>query len=80
MNKFRCLFLGAIVVISSSMLALGGEMQAPGKSEPTPSPTPASASTTKSTTNDTPPTTTEGIQIVWPDATTILVEILLTIF
>jgi hypothetical protein len=80
MNRFRCLLLGAIVVISSSMFALGGEMQTPGKSEPSPSPTPASASTTKSTMNDTPLTTTEGIQIVWRDASTMLVEILLTIF
>jgi hypothetical protein len=80
MNKFRCLFLGAIVVISSSMLALGGEMQAPGKSNPTPTPTPTASALTTASTSDglTQPTSTE--EIVWPDATTILVEILLTIF
>ena len=78
MNAIRCFVLGAIVVISSSMLALGGEMQAPGKSDPTPAPT---GSTTASTNGQTQPTSTEEIQIGWQDdATTMLVEILLTIF
>ena len=66
-------------MISTSMLALAGEMQAPGKSDPAPTPTPA-ALTTASTTEDlTPPTSTE-VQIVWQDVTTMVVEVLLTIF
>jgi hypothetical protein len=80
MNKIRSLFLGVIVVISSSMLALGGEMQAPGKSDPTPTPTPTALTTTSISDGLTQPTSTEGIQIVWQDATTLLVQILLTIF
>ncbi len=75
MKTMRCLFLGAIVVISSSTLALGGDMQVPGKSDPTPTPTP-SALTTDGLTQL---TSTEETQIVWSD-TTILVEILFTIF
>ena len=79
MNRLRCLLFVAIVVISSSALALGGEIQGPGKSAPAPTPTP-SALTTASTDGLTQPTTTQEIQIVWPDATTLLVELLLTIF
>ena len=49
----------------------------PGKSDPAPAPT---AVTTASTSDGpTTPTSTEGVQIVWLDAT-MLVEILLTIF
>lgn len=49
-----------------------------GKSDPDPTPTPAvSASTTDGATQ---PTSTEELQLVWPDATTMLVEILLAIF
>ncbi len=78
MNNIRCLCLGVMIVISSSMLAFGGEMQAPGKSDPAPAPTPAvSASTTDGTTQ---PTSAEEIQLVWQDASTMLVKILLTIF
>ena len=82
MNRLRCLFLGAIVAISSSTLALGGEMQVPGKSDPTPTPTPTASALTTTSINDgvTQPTSTEEIQIVWQDATTLFVEILLTIF
>ena len=81
MNRLRCFVLGAIVVISSSMPALGGEMQVPGKSDPAPTPTPAvSALTTASTTDGATQPSTEKIQIVWQDPTTLLVEILLTIF
>ena len=61
------------------MLALGGEMQVPGKSNPAPTPTPA-ALTSASTDAPTQPTSSEQIQIAWQDATTMLVEILLTIF
>jgi hypothetical protein len=80
MNRLRCFLFTALVVISSSTLALGGDIQGPGKSDPTPTPT-ASALTTAST-NDglTQPMSPEQIQTVLPDATTILMEILLTIF
>ena len=78
MNRLRCLLFATIVVISSSMLALGGDIQGPGKSAPTP--TPNALTTTSTTDGLTQPTTTEEIQIVWPDATTLLVELLLTIF
>jgi hypothetical protein len=80
MNTIRCFFLGAIVVISSSMLALGGEMQVPGKSDPAPTPTPAALTSASPTNAPTQPTSSEEIQIEWQDATTMLVEILLTIF
>lgn len=78
MNRLRCSLFAAILVISSATLALGGEIQGPGKSEPTPTPT---ALTTASTsTGLTQPTSTEEIQIVWPDATTMLMEFLLIVF
>jgi hypothetical protein len=80
MNTIRCFFLGAIVVLSSSMLALGGEMQVPGKSDPAPTPTPAALTTASITGAPTQPTSSEEPQIAWQDATTMLVEILLTIF
>ena len=75
MNRLRCLF-AAIVLISSSMLALGGEIQGPGKSDPSPAPTP----TALTTGGLTQPTSTEEIQLVTQDATSMLVELLLTIF
>ena len=79
MNRIRCLLLGAMVVISSSTLALGGEMQGPGKSEPTP--TPSASSSTQSATDDmTTSIPTEEIQIVLQEATTMLLKILLTIY
>jgi hypothetical protein len=79
MNTIRSFFLGAIVVISSATFALGGVIQGPGKSDPTPTPTPTALTTT---TNGglTQPTSTDEIQIVWQDATTVFVEILLTVF
>ena len=80
MNRLRCLLLATIVVISTSMLAMGGEMQAPGKSAPVPTPTPSSLTTTSTSDGLTQPTTAEEIQIVWQDASTLFVEILLTIF
>ncbi len=77
MKTLRCFFLGVIVAISSATFALGGEIQQPGKSAPTPTPTPTALTTSDGLTQ---PTSTEEIQIVWQDATTMLVEILLTIF
>ena len=79
MNTLRCLLFAAIVVISSAMLALGGEMQAPGKSDP-PLPLPASASSTESTADAmSMPTPTQETQIAWQDLTAkTLLEILLT--
>jgi hypothetical protein len=68
MNRLRCLLFIVIAVIASPTFALGGEIQGPGKNDPSPT---ASASTTASI---------EQTQIVLPDATTILMEILLTIF
>ena len=79
MKTLRCLFLGVIVAISSATFALGGEIQQPGKSAPTPTPTPTVLITASTTNGATQPTSTE-IQIVWPDATTMFVEILFTIF
>lgn len=80
MNKLRCFLFAAIVVISSSMFAFGGEMQTPGKSDPAPTPTPTALTTASTSDGLTQPTSTEQNQIVWQDATTLLVEILLTIF
>ena len=80
MKTLRCLFLGVIVVISSATFALGGEIQQPGRSAPTPTPTPTALTTASTSDGLTQPTSTEEIQIVWQDATTMLVEILLTIF
>ena len=80
MNRLRCLFLGAIVVISSSTLALGGEMQVPGKSDSTPTPGASTLTTTSTSNAAAEPTSSEKVQSVFEDATTMLVEILLTIF
>ena len=80
MKRLRCFLLATIVVISTSMLAMAGEMQAPGKSDPAPTPTPATLTTTSTSDGLKQPTSTEEIQIVWQDATTLFVEILLTIF
>lgn len=74
MNGLRCFVFAAIVVIASATFALGGDMQTPAKSEPTPTPTPTAVTTD----GPTQPTSTE--ELVWHDATTILVELLLTIF
>ena len=78
MNRLRCFLFAAMVVISSATFALGGDIQGPAKSDPTPTP---AALTTASTSSDlTQPTSTEAIQIGWQDATELLVEILLTIY
>jgi hypothetical protein len=78
MNRLRCFLFAAIVVISSATLALGGDIQGPGKSDPVPTPTPTALITTSTSDDLTEPTPTE--ESVWQDATTILVELLLTIF
>ena len=80
MNRLRCFVFAAIVAISSATLALGGVIQGPGKSEPAPTPTPNALMTTSTSDGVTQPTATEETQVVWPDAGTLLVEILLTIF
>jgi hypothetical protein len=80
MNRLRCFLFAAMLMISSSMLALGGEIQGPGKSDPTPTPTPTALITASTSDGLTQATSTEEVQIVWQDATTMLVEILLTIF
>ena len=77
MNKFRSFLLATTVVIFSATFALAGDIQGPGKSDPTPSPTPTTL--TNTSTSDGQPST-EEMQIEWRDATTMLVEILLTIF
>ena len=78
MNRIRCSLFAAIVVLSSVTCALGGVIQGPAKSEPSPPPT---ALTTVSTSGGLPqPASTEELELVWPDATTMLMELLLTIF
>ena len=79
MNRLRYFLFAAIVVISSATFTLGGDMQGPGKSDPPPTPTP-NALTTSSRNDGLPQPTSTEIQIVWQDATTTLVEILLSIF
>ena len=79
MNKLRCFLFATLLVISSSILAFGGEIQGPGKSDPAPTPTPTALTTTSTSDGLTQPTSTEEIQIVWQDAR-MLVEILLAIF
>jgi hypothetical protein len=80
MNRLRCSLFAAIVVISSATLALGGEIQMPGKSDPAPTPTPTALTTASTSEAPAQPISTEEVQIVWQDASTVLVEILLSIF
>ena len=80
MARLRCLLFAAIVVISSTTLALGGEIQAPGKSDPAPTPTPTALTTASTSDGLTQPASTQEIRIAWPDSTTLLVKILFTIF
>ena len=68
MNKLRCFLFAAIVVIASATFALGGDIQAPGKSEPPPTP-PASASES-ATDGMTEPTSSGESQIAWLDLAT----------
>ena len=80
MNRLRCFLFAAILVISTSALALGGEIQGPGKSDPAPTPTPIALTTASTIDALAQPTSTEQNQILWQDVTTAFVEILLTIF
>lgn len=80
MNRLRCFLFAAIVVISGATFALGGEIQGPGKSDPAPTPTPTALTAASTTAGTTRATSTEETQIVWSDATTMLMEILLTAF
>jgi hypothetical protein len=80
MNKFRCFLFAATLVISAATFASAGEIQQPGKSDPAPTPTPNALTTASTNDGLTEPASTENVQIVWQDATTFLVEILLTIF
>ena len=81
MNILRCFLFAAIVVISSATFALGGEIQGPGKSDPTPTPTPTALTAASTSDSLTQLTSTEKIQTVWQgDSFKMLVEILLTIF
>ena len=81
MNRVRSALFGAILVISSSMLALGGEVQFPGRSDTLPPP-PVSASATDSTKGAVAnPTPAGDIQIVLHDfASTVLSQVLLTLY
>ena len=80
MNRLRCFLFVAIVVLSTTTFTLGGEIQQPGKSDPTPTPIPTALTTASTSDGLTQPTSTQEIQIVWQEATTRLVAILLTIF
>jgi len=80
MNRIRCSLFAAIVVISSATLSFAGVIQGPGKSDPAPTPTPSALTAASTSDGLTQPTLTDETQIVWQDATSILVEILLTIF
>jgi hypothetical protein len=80
MKTFRCLLFAAMLLISSSALSLGGEIQFPGKSDPAPTPTPT-ALTTSTGDGVTQSASAEEIQIVWQDiAITMLTQVLLTIY
>ena len=80
MNKLRCFLFAATLVISCATFASGVDIQMPGKSDPAPTPTPNALTTTSTSDGLTEPTSAREEQIVWQDATTLLVELLLTIF
>jgi hypothetical protein len=61
MNTIRCFFLGTIVVIYSATFALGGEIQFPGKSDPTTTATPTVLTAVSTSYDQTQPTSTEEI-------------------
>jgi hypothetical protein len=79
MNRFRCSLFTAIVLIMTSIPAFAGDIQGPGKSDPTPTPIPTALTTAPASDGLTQPTSTDEVQIVGQDST-MLVEILLTIF
>jgi hypothetical protein len=78
MNTIRSFFLATIVMIFSATFAFAGEIQGPGKGDPTP--TPNYVTNTPTSDGLRQPTSIEEMQIEWQNATTMLVEILLTIF
>jgi hypothetical protein len=80
MNTLRCFLFAAIVVISTATLGSGGVIQGPGKSDPTPTPTPSALTTDSTDGLNAQPTSTDGVQTVWQDATAMMVEILMTVF
>lgn len=74
MNRLRCSLFAAIVVLATATFALGGDMQTPVRSDlQQPAPAPASEALT-------PPASLEQMQTVLPDATAMLIDVLLTIF
>lgn len=75
MNRLRRFLIAAIMVAATATLAVGGVIQGPAKSDPPPPP--VSASTGRGLT---PSTSIEQIQIAWPNATTMLMDLLLTIY
>ena len=79
MNRLRRFLFVAITMLYCATFALGGDIQTPGKSDPTPTPTPSALTTASTNDGLAQPTSTE-IQIVWQDSATMFVEILLTIF
>jgi hypothetical protein len=80
MKTLRCFLSTIIVVISTATFVLGGDMQVPGKNDPTPTPTPTALLTASISNGLNQPTSTEESQLIWQDGTTLFVEILLTIF
>jgi hypothetical protein len=78
MSRLRCFLFATITVISSATLALGGDIQFPGKSE---SPPPPAASATEPATDGvTEPTASGEGQIAWLDLATTLIGELPSIF
>ena len=65
-------------MIYSATFALGGEIQFPGKSDPTTTATPTVLTAVSTSYDRTQPTSTEEIQIVWQDDSCTIVELLLT--
>lgn len=78
--KLRCFVFAAILAFSSATAAVGGEIQFPGRSEPSPTPPPTALITPSTSGGPTQAMSTEELQIVWLDTTSMLVELLLTIF
>ena len=78
MNRLRCIFFAATLVISIATFASGGVIQGPGKSDPSPTPTPTAITTAPTSDGLTQPG--QQNEIEWQDATAVLVEILFSIF